>query len=69
MGKNKEAGITYYIEVHKAEYMYTLIKGVVSLVSKLQISPIIKNTINTDLSKVLQFLALRKLKKIKDDKK
>lgn len=56
-----------YMEIHRAREMFTLIKNSMSLLDKVDMNMTIKNSIKTDLNKVMQWLSLKDLKTIKEE--
>ena len=52
----------YFIEVYKARKMYSIIRNSMELIDKTGLSATLKNSIKTELNKVLQFLKLKQLR-------
>lgn len=54
----------YFIELHKAKMMYTLVRNQMELLDKCGIAQPLKVEMKTNLNKISQFLTLKDLKVI-----
>ena len=57
----------YFIEIHKAKYMYKIIRNCLQLIDKLGVNQILKTELKTELNRILQFLNLKSLREINEE--